>query len=230
MSLKPLAASDAPFMTGNIHACPLRGHSTSFQLVDEFGDGKPYAGLTFEITDYEDTIYTGKLDATGSGKVDNHYCGPVVLKLNQPFKGAEALYKDLRTRPHYPLPITELQVRAEKTRFFSTNQAYEPKPIPQKTSQPPAAYYQIEVSELVKHVAHLPPLAFRRDPPNMVVHKLLRSTPKTRAFTIVDKKNIPDGGIGAVFSQMDMATVELGFFSRHRPNQRALPCCRTSIM
>ena len=210
MSLKPLAASDAPFMTGNIHACPLRGHSTSFQLVDEFGDGKPYAGLTFEITDYEDTIYTGKLDATGSGKVDNHYCGPVVLKLNQPFKGAEALYKDLRTRPHYPLPITELQVRAEKTRFFNKS-GVRTQANPAKDLAAPAAYYQIEVSELVKHVAHLPPLAFRRDPPNMVVHKLLRSTPKTRAFTIVDK-NIPDGGIGAVFSQMDMATVELGFF------------------
>ena len=47
----------------------------------------------FSVTDYEDVAYTGKLDATGSGKVDNHYCGPVVLKLNQPYEGQdETLY------------------------------------------------------------------------------------------------------------------------------------------
>jgi hypothetical protein len=49
MSIQTLAVSDVPFMGGNIHACPLRGHSTSFQLVDEFGDGKAYAGLIYEV-------------------------------------------------------------------------------------------------------------------------------------------------------------------------------------
>jgi Lipase (class 3) len=210
MSIEPLAASDAPFMQGNIHACPLRGHSTSFQLVDEFGDGKPYAGLTYEVIDYEDTVYTGKLDASGSGKVVDHYCGPVTLKLNQFYQGKEETYARLKERPHYPLPITELQVRAEKTRFFNKS-GVRTQANPAKDLAAPTAYYQVEVSELVKHVAHLPPLAFRRDPPNMVVHKLLRSTPKTRAFTIVDK-SAPDGGLSAVFSQVDMATVELGFF------------------
>lgn len=183
MSIEFLAASDAPFMGGNIHACPLRGHSTSFQLVDEFGDGKPYAGLTYEIIDYEDIVYTGKLDATGSGKLDNHYCGPVVLKLNQLFKGSEALYKDLRARPHYPLPITELQVRAEKSRFFNKS-VVRTQANPAKDLANANAYYQIEVSELVQHIAHLPPVAFRSDPPNMVVHTLMRQPAKTRAFTI----------------------------------------------
>ncbi|MFJ7314718.1 hypothetical protein ACIQVE_18545 [Pseudomonas sp. NPDC098747] len=176
MSIEPLAARDAAFMQGNIHACPLRGHSTSFQLVDEFGDGKPYAGLTYEIIDYEDTVYVGKLDASGSGKVENHYCGPVVLKLNQPFKGTEALYKDLRARPHYPLPITDLQVRAEKIRFFNKS-GVRTQANPARDLAKTNAYYQVEVSELVKHVAHLPPLAHRRDPPNMLVHKLMRSAP-----------------------------------------------------
>ena len=63
MSIEPLDPNVAAFMQGGIHACPRRGHSTSFQLVDEFGDGKPYAGLTYEIIDHEDTVYTGKLDA-----------------------------------------------------------------------------------------------------------------------------------------------------------------------
>lgn len=117
MSLAPLKDSDKPSFDGRIHTCPLRGHSTSFQLVDELGDGKPYAGLEYVVTDYEDVVYTGKLDATGSGKVDNHYCGPVVLKLNQPYQGSNDDYSELMRRKHYPLPITELQVRAEKTRF-----------------------------------------------------------------------------------------------------------------
>ena len=63
MSIEPIDPNVAAFMQGGIHACPRRGHSTSFQLVDEFGDGKPYAGLTYEIIDHEDTVYTGKLDA-----------------------------------------------------------------------------------------------------------------------------------------------------------------------
>ncbi|PKA70339.1 lipase (class 3) [Pseudomonas baetica] len=210
MSIEPLNPSIAAFMQGNIHACPRRGHSTSFQLVDEFGDGKPYTGLAYEIIDYEDTVYTGKLDATGSGKVDDHYCGPVVLKLNQPFNGTEPLYKDLGTREHYPLPITELQVRAEKTRFFNKS-GVRTQANPAKDLAANAAYYQVEVSELVKHVAHLPPLAHRSDPPNMVVHKLMRSAPKTRAFAKGDT-NTPDSGASALFSQGELATVELGFF------------------
>ena len=81
-----LPERDRSSMGGTIHACPLREHSTSFQLVDEFGDGKPYTGLTYQIIDHEDIIYTGKLDATGSGKVENHYCGPVELRLNQAYQ------------------------------------------------------------------------------------------------------------------------------------------------
>ncbi|WP_322845291.1 lipase family protein [Pseudomonas sp. B33.4] len=210
MSVEPLAASDASFMQGNIHACPLRGHTTTFQLVDEFGDGKPYAGLTYEVIDYEDTVYSGKLDATGSGKVIDHYCGPVTLKLNQFYQGKEETYARLKQRPHYPLPITELQVRAEQTRFFHTT-GVRTQANPAKNLTDTHAYYQVEVSELVKHVAHLPPLAQRRDPPNMLVHKLLRSAPKSRTFKQVDT-TAPDGGLSAIFNQEDMATVELGFF------------------
>jgi hypothetical protein len=220
MSIEFLAASDAPFMGGNIHACPLRGHSTSFQLVDEFGDGKPYAGLTYEITDYEDIIYTGKLDATGSGKLENHYCGPVVLKLNQLFKGSEALYKDLRARPHYPLPITELQVRAEKSRFFNKS-GVRTQANPAKDLADANAYYQTEVSELVQHVAHLPPLAFRSDPPNMVVHTLMRQPAKTRAFTI-QNPGAQDSGMSTVISPMDMGMFELGFAPPPKPKGIAL--------
>lgn len=209
MSIESLDPSVAAFMQGNIHACPLRSHSTTFQLVDEFGDGKPYAGLTFEIIDYEDAVYSGQLDASGTGKVTNHFCGPLTLKLNHSYQGRNDDYSELVRRKHYPLPITELQVRAEKTRFFSKS-GVRTQANPAKDLAETNAYYQVEVSELVKHVAHLPPLAERRDPPNMVVHRLMRSTPQTRTFAQIDP-SVPDGGMSAIFSQASMATVELGF-------------------
>jgi hypothetical protein len=209
MSIESLAASDVPFMVGNIHACPLRGHSTSFQLVDEFGDGKPYAGLPYEVTDYEDAVYTGKLDATGAGKVDSHFCGPVLLKLSQPYHGNEKTYAFLRKRPNYPLPITELQVRAEKTRFFDKS-GVRTLANPAKDLADPEAYYQVEVSELVKHIAHLPPLASRSAPPNTVLHTLFRQPAKTRALT-PQNKAASDGEMGAVMTPADIGMFELGF-------------------
>lgn len=209
MKIEPLAASDTAFMSGNIHACPRRTHSTSFQLVDEFGDGKPYAGLTCEIIDYEDTVYSLKLNANGFAKVDNHYCGPLVLKVSRQYEGSDTLYKDFIKRPHYPLPITELQVSAEKTRFFHKTGA-RTQANPAKEQADTDAYCQVEVSELVKHIAHLPPLAARRDPPNRAVHKLMRPAAKSRNFTVVDK-TAADCGMHAILSPAEMATVELGF-------------------
>jgi hypothetical protein len=187
-------------MLGDIHTCPLRGHSTSFQLVDESGDGQPYAGLAYEVTDYEDVVYTGKLDATGSGKVEHHYCGPVVLKFNQLYQGQEAPYVRLKERKAYRLPITELQVRAEKTRFFNkTGVRTKLNPAQDKTN----GYCQVEVRELVEHVAHLPPLAARNFPPDAYVHALFRQPLKA--------PNVPNTGMGSVITPTDRATAQLGF-------------------
>lgn len=209
MSIEPTDSGIAAFMQGNIHACPRRGQATSFQLVDEFGDGKPYAGLTYEAVDYEDIVYTGKLYSSGSGKVLDHYCGPVTLKLSQFYQGKEEIYARLKERPHYPLPITELQVRAEKTRFFHKTRT-RTQANPAKDLSETDAYCQVEVSELVKHIAHLPPLAARRDAPKRAAHKLMRPAAKSRDFTLVDKTSA-DGGLHTILSAAEMATVELGF-------------------
>lgn len=200
MSVVPLKDGDKQSFYGHIHACPLRGHSTSFQLVDELGDGKPYAGLAYVVTDYENEVYTGKLDASGYGKVDNHYCGPVGLKLNKPYGGQDKTYVRLKERKNYPLPITELQVRAEKTRFFNKSGARtKANPAQDKTN----TFYQVEVRELVDHVAHFPPLADRSFPPNAYVHALFRQSPKA--------PNATNAGMGYVITPTDRATAELGF-------------------
>ena len=67
-------------LSDRVLACPALGKWTSFKLVDETGSGEPYAGLAYEVTDTQGITYTGKLDATGKGKVVNHCAGPIALK------------------------------------------------------------------------------------------------------------------------------------------------------
>ena len=142
-------------------ACPVGGRWTSFQLVDELGSGEPYAGLAYMATDSEGQQYSGNLDAMGIGKVINHYAGPLALAFEQPYQGQEKFYIELQRRTHYPLQITELQVRAEQTRYLNPNAT--------RTRENPAQacaddYFQVEVRHLVKHVAHLPPEVYRHYP------------------------------------------------------------------
>lgn len=171
-----LSKRDRPSMDGAILACPLREHSTSFQLVDEFGNGLPYAGLAYQLIDHEDIIYTGILDATGFGRVENHYCGPVELRVNQTYQNRDDDYNDLMRRPHYPLPITELQVRAENTRFFNKS-GLRTQSNPAQDTADAGSFHHVEVRELVEYGAHLPPLADRQFPPNFNVLKLFRPLP-----------------------------------------------------
>jgi len=91
-------------------ACPLRGHWTSFRLVDEHGDGKPYGGLHYTVMDSIGQEYTGRLDGEGFAKLENHYRGPVVLTLSTAFRGVDDVYNALLKRntlpsPHHRTPV-----------------------------------------------------------------------------------------------------------------------------
>src|SRR5450830_1872390 len=137
-------------LSSRVLACPAQGRWCSFQLVDEFGSGEPYAGLAYVVTDSEGKTYDGNLDAAGTGKVTDHFAGPVALTLYQNYQGSDQQYKDLQTRPHYPLQITELQVRAEQTRYLNHSAT--------RTKENPAqacadAFFQVEVRHLVEHVS-----------------------------------------------------------------------------
>ncbi|WP_419709227.1 lipase family protein [Pseudomonas sp. NFX224] len=141
-------------------SCPVQGKWSSFQLVDESGSGEPYAGLVYTVIDSEGQKYSGYLDITGTGTVTNHFAGPIALVFPDTYEGTEQLYKDLQTRPHYPLKITELQVRAEQTRYLN--------PDATRTMENPAQacadeFLQVEVRHLVEHVSHLPPELSRPD-------------------------------------------------------------------
>ncbi|MHC8367490.1 lipase family protein [Pseudomonas sp. ZT5P21] len=148
-------------LSSRVLACPLQSNWSTFQLVDEFGSGEPYAGLLFTATDSEGIKYSGHLDISGSATITDHSAGPVAVLLNQPYEGSEKNYVFLQARPHYPLKITELQVRAEQTRYLNQNST--------RTRTNPAQdcadeFLQVEVRHLVRHVSHLPPEVYRHYP------------------------------------------------------------------
>ncbi len=145
-----------PFFDGKMPACSLRGAWVSFNLVDETGDGKPYGGLPFTVCDSAGIQYQGRLDGNGYAQLQSLYCGPAVLLLDEPYAGEEEPYRQLRGRETYKLPISELQFRAEKTHFFNANgERTKSNPEQKKADR----FYQVEVSDLVRHIAHLPPVS-----------------------------------------------------------------------
>lgn len=169
-SYTPMADGDKPAFSDRMFACPNKGHWVSFQLVDEFGDGKPYAGLAYTLQDSAAQQYIGVLDAEGFAKIEDCYRGPVVLTLDSAYAGGEVVYNDLMIRKSYPLPITELQVRAEQTRFFHQDGF----PVEHNPAQKAGdKFIQVEVRDLVKHRAHLPPAVDRKYPPDDILVKAL---------------------------------------------------------
>ncbi|MFW9081546.1 lipase family protein [Pseudomonas sp. P2757] len=162
--------AEQPLLKGGKEPCPLRGTKVSFRLVDETGNGKPYAGLKYVVTDSVEQRYEGTLDATGFGEVLNHYEGPVVLTVDQPYTGEEAEYNWLMTRQSYPLRISELQVRAEKTRFVRKDGLrVENNPAKATADQ----FFHVEVSHLVEKSAHLPRESKAKYPPNQSLLKVM---------------------------------------------------------
>jgi acetyl esterase/lipase len=159
-----------PFFSGNMPACALKGHWASICLVDETGSGKAYGGLRYSIYDTAGRQYDGRLNAEGFAKLQGFYCGPVVLRFDDLYAGAETPYHQLRTRVAYQLPITELQIRAEKTRFSTSDgQRIEVNPAQSRADR----FYQVEVRDLVRHVAHLPPLTSRTNRPERHALKMM---------------------------------------------------------
>jgi len=158
------------FFSGKMLACPLRGQWVSFRLVDEFGEGAPYGGLTYKVIDSEGQQYNGMLDAQGAAKIENCYRGPVFISFDEPHDLSSTCHTKLIKRKFYPLPITELQIRAEETRFFHKDGfRVEHNPAQKDADE----FFQVEVRDLVKHGAHLPPVANRYYPPRQSVHKAM---------------------------------------------------------
>lgn len=146
--------SQASSLNDQRRSCPLRGKWISFRLVDEFGEGKPYAGLAYELSDTEGEKKSGVLDGEGFARVEGNYVGPAILTLTKPYNGADDFYTYLMQRESYDIPLTELQVAAEQTLrrpIGSTSKtgAY-------RASAEKGEFHNVEVRELVEFNKHLP--------------------------------------------------------------------------
>ena len=174
-------------LNSRMFSCPVQGKWTSFQLTDEFGEGQPFSGLSYIAIDSEGQTYKGKLDTTGTGKVENHFAGPIALTFEETYRTGNAFYEYLLRREHYPLPITEIQVRAEQTRYVHNDGSR----TQSNPAQACADYFcQVEVRHLVKHVAHLPPEVEAHYPPNKHWAKLMREHGKQGVCLLPNKHNV----------------------------------------
>ena len=165
-----LDARKRSFFSDSAPACSLRGHWVSFCLVDELGVGATYGGLPYTVRDSVGQQYKGRLNGEGFAKLENINSGPVILVFDDLYSGAGQPYRRLMMRPTYQLPVTELQVRAEQTGFaMADGRRVEANPAQQQANR----FYQVEVRDLVRHVAHLPALTPRAHSPKRHVLKMM---------------------------------------------------------
>ena len=136
--------------------CPLRRDWVSFRLVDEHGNGQPYAGLAYQLHDSQGQIYAGVLDGDGYARVEQPYCGPVVLALADSYTSEDQWYAGLARRDKFSLPLTALQVAAEQSPSGPRRTDGRTYLAEQRAVQEKARFLRVEVSDFAEATKHLP--------------------------------------------------------------------------
>ena len=158
------------FFNDKMPACSLSGDWLTFCLVDEAGSGASYGGLPYTINDTAGQQYKGRLNAEGFARVEGFFCGPVTLTMEESYSGPEVFYQSLMARSFYALPITELQVRAEQTYFINNDGQRAENNSARRNAD---RFYQVEVSDLVRYSAHLPPMSSETHSPIRHAQKMM---------------------------------------------------------
>lgn len=137
--------------------CPLRGHWVSFRLVDEHGNGQPYAGLPYVLHDSHGQKFEGSLDSDGFARVDRFHCGPVVLDLSKLDTGSlDWWYEELTIRKAFKLPLTTLQVAAEQSPTGPRRANGRTYLAEERATREKARFLRVEVSDFAEATKHLP--------------------------------------------------------------------------
>lgn len=137
--------------------CPLRGHWVSFRLVDEHGNGQPYAGLPYVLHDSQGQKFEGSLDSDGFAQVDRFHCGPVVLDLSKLDTGSlDWWYEELTIRKAFKLPLTALQVAAEQSPTGPRRTDGRTYLAEERAMREKARFLRVEVSDFAEVTSHLP--------------------------------------------------------------------------
>lgn len=138
-------------------ACPHRTDWISFRLVDEHGDGKPYAELAYVLHDSQGQLYEGALDSEGLAVISGIYCGPAVLELpGLDSAGLESWYEELVIRDSFKIPLTNLQIAAEQSPSGPRRPNGHTYLAEERARIETARFMRVEVSDLVEAKGHLP--------------------------------------------------------------------------
>lgn len=143
---------DAP----EILACPLRRNWVSVRLVDEHGNGDPYAGLAYTLHDSMGQEYEGTLDGDGFTRIEGIYCGPAVLSLSAEYLGGDKWYEHFLDRKSFRLPLTAIQVAAEQSPCGPRKTDGKTYLAEERALSENARFLRVEVRDLVEATAHLP--------------------------------------------------------------------------
>lgn len=137
--------------------CPQRSHWVSFRLVDEHGQGSPYAGLIYQLHASEGQIFSGVLDDEGYAKVDGLFLGVPTLDLSSQEVGdLDPWYKTLIIRKSFRLPLSAIQIAAEQSPLGPRNSDGKTYLAAERAAAENAKFLRVEVSDFVEAKGHLP--------------------------------------------------------------------------
>lgn len=138
-------------------ACPLRNHKVSFRLVDEHGDGRPYAGLSYRLHDSQGKTFEGILNSEGFAQILSIHCGPQVLDLSTiASQYRDPWYEELSIRENFPLPLTALQIAAEQSPSGPRRSDGKTYLAEARATKECAQFLRVEVSDFAEATGHLP--------------------------------------------------------------------------
>ena len=137
--------------------CPNMSCWVSVRLVDESGDGQPFAGLEFTLHTGHGETTSGVLDSEGYFRRDGLHCGPNVLALSSAARFfSDPWYEQLTLRDAYPIPLSALQIAAEQTPAGPREANGLTWMAEQRAAEEKARFFRVEVSDLVSANKHLP--------------------------------------------------------------------------
>jgi pimeloyl-ACP methyl ester carboxylesterase len=137
--------------------CPPNNYWVSFRLVDEHGQGSPYAGLPYKILNKDGAVFSGALDGDGYARVSGLFSGVPTLDLSSQDTGdLDPWHKELIIRKSFELPLTALQIAAEKSPFGPRSPDGKTYLAEDRAVTEGAKFLRVEVSDFVEARAHLP--------------------------------------------------------------------------
>ncbi|WP_217475562.1 lipase family protein [Stutzerimonas stutzeri] len=167
---------------GNSLSCPQRTDWIRFRLVDEHGDGKPYARLSYTLHDSQGQQYLGVLDDDGFAYIDQIYCGPAVLDLSKLADGRlDPWHERLILRDSFKIPLTNLQIAAEQSPSGPRRPNGRTYLAEERAGLETALLLRVEVSDLVEAKGHLPDPdpAWQPKPSAMLKHNAGKASERT---------------------------------------------------